>query len=162
MSNLEKFITLKDLEDLEACEKGLNYFKTNFSNGAKVIDVIKKLEGSKTTTSWVFWLCKAFKLTYEVKRWYENEQLWSNCNYKDGKLHGLCQDWHKNGQSLTSYNYKDGKEHGLCRWWYSDGQLRFSYNYKDGQWHGLCREWHENGQLQTSYNYKDGELIIED
>jgi len=160
MSNLEKFITLKDLEN-EACEEGLNYFKTNFSNGAKVIDVIKKLEDSKTTACWIFWLCVAFKLTYEAKkwykkRWYKNEQLLANHSYKDGKPHGLCQGWYKNGQLQYSFNYKDGKEHGLCQIWYENGQLQSSYHYKDGNAYGICLFWHENGQLWSGCDYKDG------
>jgi len=156
MSNLEKFITSKDLERLKACKKGLNYFKTNFSNGAKVIDVIKKLEDIKTTTSWIDWLCDVFKLTYRAKEWYPNGQLASSYNYKDGLYHGLCLNWYPNGQLWSSDVCKNGRRHGLCLDWYSTGQLQTSYNCKDGRRHGLCLDWYSTGQLQTSYNYKDG------
>jgi len=59
MNNLEKVILLKDLKRLRACEGGLKYFKTNFPDGAQIIDVIEKLEKEKITTEWIFWLCKA-------------------------------------------------------------------------------------------------------
>jgi len=157
MSNLEKFITSNDLEDLKVCEEGLNYFKINFPNGARIIDVIKKLEKEKTTKAcWISWLCEEFKLDYIAKEWYENGQLRSNCNYKDGRRHGLCQEWYENGQLWSSYNYKDDKEHGLCQWWHKSEQLWSSFNYKDGRRHGLCQWWYLSGKLQTSYNYKDG------
>jgi len=105
---LEKFITLKDLERLGACKEVLEYFKTNFLNGAQIIDVIKGLEDIKTTTCWIDWLCEAFKLTYKARCWHKNGQLRSSYNYKDGQWYGLCKEWHENGQLRNSYTYDDG------------------------------------------------------
>ena len=74
---------------------------------------------------------------------------------------GLWRVWHENGQLWTEGNYKDGKLDGLHRRWYDDGQLRWEYNYKDGELDGLFRSWHENGQRAYVINYKDGKLISE-
>tara|TARA_B110000305_G_C18797067_1_gene340967 strand:- start:4 stop:507 length:504 start_codon:yes stop_codon:yes gene_type:complete len=96
-----------------------------------------------------------------VRGWYEDGQLWTEQNYKDGKKDGSDRWWYENGQLNNEYNYKDDKKDGLFRSWYENGQLMFDYNYKDGKNDGLCSWWYESGQLMFDYNYKDGKLISE-
>ena len=68
----------------------------------------------------------------EEYKYYENGQLKSKWNFKDGKEHGLLEGYHKNGQLEFKWNYKDGKEHGLQKEYYRNGQLRYKTNYKNG------------------------------
>lgn len=53
---------------------------------------------------------------------------------KDGKriYHGLYREWYDNSQLESKRNYKDGKFHGLCREWYNNGQLWYEYNRRRG------------------------------
>jgi len=88
-----------------------------------------------------------------VREWYEDGQLKSECNYKDGKRDGAEKGWYEDGQLKYECNYKDGKRDGAEKGWYEDGQLKSECNYKDGKW-DLWKGWNEDGQLQ--FNYKDG------
>ena len=93
-----------------------------------------------------------------VKSWYPNGQLLFEGNYKDGEEDGLCQQWHENGQLKYEDNYKDGKPDGFYKGWYEDGQLRFEGNYKDGLEDGLAKYWFRNGQLKSEINHNDGKM----
>jgi antitoxin component YwqK of YwqJK toxin-antitoxin module len=98
---------------------------------------------------------KLSKLEY----YYENGQLDSERNYKDGERNGLQRAWYENGQLKWEGNAKDGKQDGLWKEWYKNGQLRTEGNIKDGKRDGLWKYWHKNGQLDSERNYKDGEII---
>ena len=43
-----------------------------------------------------------------VETYYDNGQLQSRANYKDGKLDGLGEIWSRDGQLESRANYKDG------------------------------------------------------
>jgi antitoxin component YwqK of YwqJK toxin-antitoxin module len=47
-------------------------------------------------------------------------------------LDGLAKRWYENGQLRSEANYKDGEEDGLSKSWHSNGQLKLESNYKDG------------------------------
>ena len=66
---------------------------------------------------------------------------------------GFVREWYEDGQLKSECNYKDGKRDGAEKGWYEDGQLKSECNYKDGKW-DLWKGWNEDGQLQ--FNYKDG------
>ena len=37
----------------------------------------------------------------------------------------MKRSWYDNGNLESEGNDKDGKEDGLCRWWYEDGQTKW-------------------------------------
>ena len=43
-----------------------------------------------------------------VETHYDNGQLQSRANYKDGKRDGLCETWHSDGKHIGSVTYKKG------------------------------------------------------
>jgi antitoxin component YwqK of YwqJK toxin-antitoxin module len=110
--------------------------------------------------------------------YYEDGQIESKSNYKDGDLHGKSTDYNDDGQIVTEYiyeygeivkltsyedgqldsvnNYKDGDSVKLTSW-HENGQIKSEINYKDKKYHGKWTEWHENGHLDCEFNYKDGE-----
>ncbi len=116
---------------------------------------------------------------------YENGQLESRINYKDGKLDGLAERYWKDGSLDYKQNYKDGQQDGLKEWtapgfggriliksyykdnrlngveetYYEGGQLMQTVNYKDGQEDGLMKGYYEGGQIRVENTYKDGVLI---
>ena len=94
--------------------------------------------------------------------YYENGNVLSEINYKDGKRDGLCRYYWKNGQILSEVNYKAGKTNGLYKSYYEDGQLNEEGNYKytdEGVYsrkEGIWKTYYENGQLKAESTIKDG------
>jgi len=89
---------------------------------------------------------------------YENGQIKSEGNYKDGKPDGKVIDWYENGQIEAEGNYKDGKPDGKVTGWFENGQIQTVLNLKDGKLDGKVIDWYENGQIEAEENYKDGKL----
>ena len=65
--------------------------------------------------------------------YYENEQLWMEHNYKNGKLEGIGKEYYENGKLKWEANYKNGKLVGLTKTYYESGVLRGEHNYKNGK-----------------------------
>lgn len=59
----------------------------------------------------------------DYKQWYENNQLYIHCFYKNGRLHGEYKEWYSNGRLHRHCFYKDGKLDGECRVWSHDGKI---------------------------------------
>jgi len=93
--------------------------------------------------------------------YYQNGQLRTEENYKDGVLHGLYKSWHEPDPPFSEGNYRDVKLDGLFREWWKNGQLKYEGNYKDGKLDGVIKQWYKNAQLQLEINYKDGVKISE-
>ncbi len=89
------------------------------------------------------------------KEWYECGILKYECNWKDGKRHGVLKRWCEDGTLEYERNWKDGKEHGVHKWWYKDGTLEYECNWKDGKEHGVQKRWHEDGTLMCERNWKE-------
>ena len=79
--------------------------------------------------------------------------------YPETPFTGSSAWYYENGQLESSGNWKDGKVHGLEEAYYKNGQLRFEGNWKDGKADGLHKSYYENGELEEIDNWKDGELI---
>ena len=93
---------------------------------------------------------------------YENGQIKSEGNYKDGKPDGKVTGWFENGQIQTVLNLKDGKLDGKVIDWYENGQIEAEGNYKDGKLDGKATYWHENGKIKGKVTFKDGKCISGD
>ena len=83
-----------------------------------------------------------------VETFYENGQLESKSNYKDGKPDGLWEVFYfisnnnpfvLHGLIKTRKNYNNGKQDGLSEWFVENGQLWSRKNYKDGKRDGLWK-----------------------
>ena len=71
--------------------------------------------------------------TGSAVEYYENVQILSKINYKDGKKDGLSEFYMENGQLVSKSNYKDGELDGLLEWYFWDGSIVDKKNYKDGK-----------------------------
>ena len=69
----------------------------------------------------------------------------------------LCK--YENGQIKSEGNYKDGKPDGKVIDWYENGQIEAEGNYKDGKLDGKATYWHENGKIKGKVTFKDGKCI---
>ena len=72
---------------------------------------------------------------------------------------GIVVDYYENGQLWTKVNGKDGKEDGLYEKYHENGQLRIKGNLKDGKLDGLTERYDENGQLKDKICFKNGKEV---
>ena len=93
---------------------------------------------------------------------YENGQIESEGNVKDGKEDGKWTRWYENGQIMIVSNIIDGRVDGKVTWWYENGQKTGEQYYKDGKHDGNHFLWYENGQINAKANWKDGKCISGD
>ena len=66
----------------------------------------------------------------KIEIYYENGQIYSVENYKDGKLDGKWTIYHDNGQIKEDGNYKYGKRDGKWTTYNRDGSFRELAKYK--------------------------------
>ena len=72
----------------------------------------------------------------------------------------LCK--YENGQIKSEGNYKDGKPDGKVTGWFENGQIQTVLNLKDGKLDGKATYWHENGKIKGKVTFKDGKCISGD
>jgi len=90
---------------------------------------------------------------------YEDGQIESVGNFKDGKEDGKWTAWDENGQKRGEGYYKDNKKDGKWTRWYENGQIESEANWKDDKREGKWTRWYENGQIREEKNYKDGRQV---
>ena len=90
--------------------------------------------------------------------YYNNGQLKSKANYKNGKYDDLRETYFENGQLKSKENYKDGERDGLWESYYENGELEFKGNYNDGEKDGLWEEYYlaSHPLKSNKGNYKNG------
>ena len=71
---------------------------------------------------------------------------------------GIIKLYYENGNLESESNFKDGKQEGLSKLYYENGDLESEGNFKDGKGEGLAKEYYENGYLMAQYYYKDGKI----
>ena len=74
---------------------------------------------------------------------------------------GIGLRFYTSGNVESRWNYKDGKLHGLCEWFYESGNIKHRYNYKDGKLPGIYEWFYESGNIKHRWNYKDGKRLNE-
>ena len=97
--------------------------------------------------------------TGRAKNFYDDGQKESECNYKEGIMHGLCSEWYENGQKKSEKIFKDGKQDGLETKWYDNGQKEWEGNFNDDYLNGITTFWYKNGQKKGEMKRKDRFLI---
>ena len=75
-------------------------------------------------------------VTGVVESFYENGQLSSRTNYKDGKKEGFYKRFHRNDELMVKGNFKGGKADGLFELFYENGQLKSGGYFIDGKRNG--------------------------
>ena len=94
-----------------------------------------------------------------IKSYYDNGNLESEANFKDGKKEGLFKKYYENGDLKSEANFKDGKGNGIGKIYYPNGNLESEISVKDDKFEGLFKLYYENGYLIAEHYYKDGEII---
>ncbi|MDC0980952.1 toxin-antitoxin system YwqK family antitoxin [Candidatus Pseudothioglobus singularis] len=91
----------------------------------------------------------------EYIEYYDNGEIESKSNYKDGHLHGQHTEWGEEGELSAEENYKDGEKHGR-QISYLGGEIFDEENYKDGDKHGRQVSYLD-GKIFSEENYIDGD-----
>jgi len=116
----------------------------------------------------VFWLTGKFKNSTSdgniknhgyLREWHENEHLYIEYKFNNGKKNGEQRRWYLNGQQEILYNYDNGKLNGLQLKWYENGLLKSRMNYLSDSQHGKSEEWYSNGQIKYVKIFDNGILV---
>jgi antitoxin component YwqK of YwqJK toxin-antitoxin module len=92
--------------------------------------------------------------------WNQNGTKESQCEHRDGKLHGHCTTWRADGSVLKEEEYRNDKRHGRhVVWWdHRRGRKHEEGSYKDGKREGVWREWSLEGKM-TQGTFRNDELV---
>jgi len=96
----------------------------------------------------------------EKKYLYENGNIKSVVNYKDGKKIGTSFTFYKSGEKQYDIPYVDGMKHGKVLWYYKSGKIYRETEYKKGKKSGFQRKYWESGKLKSEMEYHDNMLSI--
>lgn len=88
--------------------------------------------------------------------YFSDRKIFSEENYKDGKLHGILKNYYPNGKLTQESNYKNGKRHGLSKIYTDEGVLIEELNYIADKLDGLAKYYDLKGNLKEKGNYKKG------
>jgi len=77
-------------------------------------------------------------------------------------LSGKESTFYENGQIKTEENFKDGKLYGLQTEWYENGQKAAEGYAKDDALEGKATYWNESGQIDKEAIFKNGKCISGD
>lgn len=91
--------------------------------------------------------------------YYENGQIKSDVNYREGVLTGNFKYFHPNGKISKEGTYFAGKEDGLVKCYFENGELKRSTDFNFGKKDGLEKIFNEKGELTYEIEYKDGKVI---
>ena len=72
---------------------------------------------------------------------------------------GIIKSYYENGNLESEGNFKDGKLEGLSKLYYENGILQIEVSYKNGKIDGIMRNYYKNGDLIAEHYYKDGKKI---
>ncbi len=85
-----------------------------------------------------------------------NFTLVIECDYADGKKHGIETDYTDDGGLFSTASYSEGKRCGLERYYHRSGALKKVINYKEGYANGIVIEYREDGTICRTCEYADG------
>lgn len=67
---------------------------------------------------------------------------------KESRIHGVKRTFYDNGQLKTEENYKNGKKDGVSREYSKNGQLIAEANFKDNHYYGDLIVYYDNGNIR--------------
>ena len=156
-----KYITVRKLRKLNACEDSVNDFINEFGeNGRihvkKLIEILHENKDSRNYSSWLF---EKFNLTRICYGYHNSGKIHYKANYEKGKLNGEYITYYENGKIACKANCENGKLNGEYISYYENGKIWYKENYKNGLKHGECIVYYNNSNIAYKENYKNGKII---
>ena len=100
--------------------------------------------------------------TGSVVDYWDNNQLESRREYKNGIPNGLTEEYYKNGQVEYKRTFKDGLPiDGYYEEYHYNGNLKSKFNVKDGEVFGLRENFYSDGKLESKLNFNTNSVISE-
>ena len=97
-----------------------------------------------------------------TKRFYRNDILINEVNFKNGRRHGFQKSFMEDGSLFLNVNYKNGEKHGpYVQYAVFDGSKLIDANYKNGKKDGDFIVTRNDTKVKYHYVYKNGRLISE-
>ncbi len=69
---------------------------------------------------------------------------------KEGKREGLWQAWYENGNLWSEAEYKNGTNHGISVTYFESGKKRYEGKFETGKKIGIWKYYNEKGELVKS------------
>ena len=85
-----------------------------------------------------------------------NFTLVIECDYVNGKKHGIETDYTEDGALFSTTIYSEGKRSGMEKYYHRNGALKKVINYKEGDLNGIVIEYREDGTIYRTCEYADG------
>lgn len=118
-------------------------------------EITEKYADGKTKTEVANWLdSDGKKLKTGEKGYYENGRL-KITSYTDenGQKTGMWEYWYDNGNLWSQCEYENGIRSGMSKVYYPDGTLRYEGNYKEDKQTGKWNFYTEKGEIFDSKEY---------
>ena len=93
----------------------------------------------------------------QYKKYYENGNICSNLNYKNGNLHGNCIWYFENGNKFKEEEYENGIPHGKVIGYHENGEIGKVGHHKDGKNVGEFIYYNDKGEIISKCIFKSGE-----
>lgn len=142
--------------NIKKCEDIIIENKNLIINEQNHILVINDDKYKFLTCDIVIWITGSFEEIIKfnnsnngvLREWYNDNSLYIEYNFKNGKKNGIQKRWYKNGQQEILYHYKNNKLEGMQKSWYPNGIMKSKMNYRSDLKNGDFKEWYDNGQLK--------------
>jgi antitoxin component YwqK of YwqJK toxin-antitoxin module len=103
----------------------------------------------------IFLICSCKQVT--IKRvYYPDGKIKSENSYIKDRLNGKCFSYFENGNIKSERNFKDGNMIGEYKEFYKNGILKLSLFYIKGKQDSLLSEFYDNGSRKSEQNFKNG------
>lgn len=89
---------------------------------------------------------------------YENGQIYSIAQYKEGMMDGSYQTYYRGGQINVEGKYAADVMSGKWKRYYKDGQIMEVVTFADNEENGPFVEFYPNGNVKAEGAYKDGDF----
>ena len=91
--------------------------------------------------------------------YFSNGKLFSEEEYKEGKLHGVVKNYYPNGNVTQETTYLNGQKHGVSKTFSDTKILIEDVVYFEGKLHGDCKYYDLKGNIKEKGAYENGKRI---
>jgi len=112
--------------------------------------------GKKIIVLVIFSMLSMYTYAQEKRVYWDNGNLKSVSNYKDGEKEGMWETYYEDGRQEGYGRYIEGKEDGAWREYYFNGKTKRVRQFNDGVLSGYM-SYYINGKLQVTGLFDDAE-----
>lgn len=88
-------------------------------------------------------------------QYYNDSSKYMEGSYKNGKRDGVWTAWYQNGNIWSTGNYKEGLESGKKTVYHENGQKYYEGTIRDEKRQGTWTFWDESGEVLKTINYDE-------